>query len=606
MGSTPLPLPWGPPSARLAVGLPALVAVLVALPTVAAPWMLDDYLHQDALRILSGEAPGPAIQGAVRDAYGLPSLFCFVPGGAAERAAMEASGILPWWSDPGLAVCFWRPLSSLIALAEHALWGGRAALSHLHTVVWAGLLAGLSAALLRRLGLGWLGLGAALLFAIDDAHVIPVLWAASRNALWAAGFAAGAAHFGLSRLRGAGAGAAAGLLLCAAAMLLAGEAGVGGLAVLLALAVVYGRGGPLGWVRALWPAALAAGLWLGAYAGSGAAVHGTVWYRDPRTEPLRWLSEAAAAAPVLASNGFGLLSGDTLLVAPELQGALIVQGLTLLVAVAVLWRRAWAGLSPEERRATAMGALGYALSLAPSLSTVPQNRLILVGGLGANLLVAVILRFCLRSLVERGPLRPLERLRGWLAWPILLVHVGWAITSWPLFSLGVRASEGVARRAQAAGLPAAEGGGALFVGVSDPALVVYMRAAARGAGQEPKGAWHLVSASGGPHRIDRLSETALRVEALGPAMASRPFERLYRGAPIEAGAVSRRGGLRFTVEEADPATGGARAVRVEAEGSLDALGYALVRWDGKGYVSAPLPAVGEGLEWPWRPGPAGY
>lgn len=606
MGATPLSWPWGPPTRWQAVGLPVLVAILVASPTVFAPWMLDDYLHQDALAIQLGEAAGPAIQGAVSDRYGLPSLFCFVPGGAAERAAMEASGVLPWWSDPELAVCFWRPLSSFIALAEHALWGGRAALSHLHTLLWVGLLAGLSAALLQRLRLGWLGVGAALLYVIDDAHVIPVLWAASRNALWAATFAAGAAHLGLSRLRGAGIGAAVGLLASSAAMLLAGEAGVGGLAVLFSLALFYGRGGVWARLRALWPAALSAVLWLAAYAGSGAAVRGTVWYRDPREDLGHWLREAAAAAPVLASNGFGLLSGDALLVAPELRGALIVQGCTLLLAVAVLTGRAWAGLSADERRATAMGALGYALSLAPSLSTVPQNRLILVGGLGANLLVAVILRFCLRSLVELGPMRPLERARGWLAWPILLVHVLWATASWPLFSLGVRASEGVARRAQAAGLPAAEGGGALFVGVSDPALVVYMRAAARLAGQEPKGAWHLVSASGGAHRVERLSAGALRVEALGPAMAARPFERLYRGAPVEAGMESRRGALLFRVEEADAATGGARILRIEAEGSLDALGYQLVRWDGKGYVSAPLPAVGEALEWPWRPGPAGY
>ena len=589
-----------------AVGVPALVAMLVAVPTVFAPWMLDDYLHQDALSIQLGEASGAAIQGAVRDHYGLPSLYCFVPGTAPERALMEASGVLPWWSDPELAVCFWRPLSSFVALAEYAAWGGRAWLSHLHTLLWVGALAGLSALLLRRLRLGWLGVGAALLFAIDDAHVIPVLWAASRNALWAATFAAGAAHFGLSRLRGAGAGSGLGLLMCSLAMLFSGEAGVGGLAVLFSLGVVYGAGGLLPRVRALWPSAVAALVWLGAYVGSGAAVRGTVWYRDPREDLLHWLIEAAAAAPVLASNGFGFISGDALLVAPELRGALIVQGLSLLVAVGVLTRRAWPGLTKDERDATWMGALGYALSLAPSLSTVPQNRLILVGGLGANLLVAVILRFCLRSLAEPGPRSYLERARGWLAWPILLVHVLWAATAWPLFSVGVRASEGVARRAQAAGLPAAEGGGALFVGVSDPALVVYMRAAARIVGEEPKGSWHLVSASGGPHRVERLSSGALRVQALGPPMASRPFERLYRGAPVPEGLVAHRGALTFTVEQADAGSGGARVVLVEAEGSLDGLGYQLVRWDGVGYVSGPLPAVGETIEWPWTPGPAGY
>ncbi|MBL8617021.1 MAG: hypothetical protein JNM72_15530 [Deltaproteobacteria bacterium] len=623
--------PAGPPpagaaapatSALRALLLPLVLGLLVASPTLSAPWMLDDWLHQDALNVLGG-APGPAINGALRDGWGLPTLFCFIPGEPAARAAMEAEGLLPWFSDPGVSLCFWRPLSTGLAMAERGLLdalgldlAARAVAMHAHTLLWYGLLVLLVAQLMRRLGLGRLGLVIAALFAIDDLHVVPVLWSASRNALWSACCALGAALLLLPGLPAAdaaqpdpaaappspAAAVGAGLLLLLG--LFFGEGGAAGLLLILALALSLRRG----WAPRLWtvaPAAAAGALWAPLWLGSGAAVAHTGWYRDPLHEPLAWLRGAAEALPILASNGFGLISGDAVMVRPDRAGALALTGALQLVVVAVFTRRAWPQLSALERRATTFGALAYLLCLLPSLSTLPQNRLLMTAGFGANVLVAVIARWCRGQLALPAPQPALVRLRGLLLLPIVAVHVGWAALAWPLFTMGVRWTERVARAAQAEGLPGAAGGDQLLVGVSDPALVMYMRGAARVMGDAPAGRWHLLSASQGAHAVQRTGPATLELRPLGGPIGVRPVDQAFRRGGLAVGHQARRGPLTITALEVDPATGGVTALRVEADQPFEELGAGLVGWGGLGYTTGPLPAVGEAAEWAWVPGPAG-
>lgn len=608
------------PSAARALLLPVLAALLVASPTLSAPWMLDDWLHQDALDVLAGGA-GPAINGALRDGWGLPTLFCFIPGEAEGRAAMEAEGLLPWFSDPGVSLCFWRPLSTAVHMAERAVLDAlgldlrvRAAAMHAHTLLWYGLLVGLTAALTRKLGLGRLGLVVALLFAIDDLHIVPVMWSAARNALWSACCALGAALLLAPAAPvgggpdpgaappGLGARLGAGLLLLAG--LLFGEGGVSGLLLVAAVALTLRHGAaPRLWTLA--PAVVAGAVWAPLWLGSGAAAAHTGWYRDPLREPLRWLLGAAEAFPILASNGFGLISGDAVMVRPDRAAALALSGGLQLVVVAVFLRRAWPTLTRVERRATTFGIAAYLLCMAPSLSTLPQNRLLMTAGFGANLMVAVIARWCRGQLALPAPQPAVVRLRGLLLLPIVAVHVGWAALAWPLFTMGVRWTERVGRAAQAAGLPGAEGGEQLLIGVSDPALVMYMRGAARVSGEAPAGRWHLLSASQGAHTVRRLSPTALEVRPQGGPVGVRPVDQAFRRGGLPAGHTARRGPLTITALELDPATGGATALRVDADQPFEALGAQLVGWGGQGYTTGSLPAVGAELAWAWTPGPAG-
>ena len=102
------------------------LAMLLALPTLWLPFMLDDTFHRLALEgWLSGEAAHPYFDGWV-DPYGLPSCFRFFEPGRGEH-------FMPWWTDPDLTIRFWRPLSSLDALVDHVAFGDRAWAWHLHS-----------------------------------------------------------------------------------------------------------------------------------------------------------------------------------------------------------------------------------------------------------------------------------------------------------------------------------------------------------------------------------------------------------------------------------------------------------------------------------------
>ncbi|MCU0685466.1 MAG: hypothetical protein MUF34_25035 [Polyangiaceae bacterium] len=122
---------------------------------------------------------------------------------------------------------FFRPIASLSRAFDWLVLGEHPWAMHLHSVLWYGLLVAVAAALYRRLlGSTWAAGLAALLYAVDDAHGVPVGWLANRNGLCAAVFgllAVGAYAHGRER----GSRPAAWLAHAAlAASLLSAEAGL--------------------------------------------------------------------------------------------------------------------------------------------------------------------------------------------------------------------------------------------------------------------------------------------------------------------------------------------------------------------------------------------
>ena len=116
-------------------------------------------------------------------------MFDFLSGDPDEILTYKDIGVLPWWTDDTLKVRFWRPLSAITHVLDYALWPERSEWMHIHNVAWLALLIGSTAALYRRLITMPLVAGlAALLYALDDAHGMPVAFLANRNALVATSF----------------------------------------------------------------------------------------------------------------------------------------------------------------------------------------------------------------------------------------------------------------------------------------------------------------------------------------------------------------------------------------------------------------------------------
>lgn len=95
---------------------------------------------------------------------------------------------IPWWTEEGLKISFWRPLSAASHWLDYQLWPNSSALMHMHSTLWYGLLAILVLAFFRRLLEAKLAFIATLLFCIDFSHFANISWIANRNSLIAACF----------------------------------------------------------------------------------------------------------------------------------------------------------------------------------------------------------------------------------------------------------------------------------------------------------------------------------------------------------------------------------------------------------------------------------
>lgn len=159
-----------------------LVVALVAglgshIPSLRAPPVIDDHFHR---AWLDGSA---AIPRAPWD------LYRWVSSGEVDR--LIRAGHIPWWSDPGLRIAVFRPISSLTRWLDHVALADRSVLSHTHSILW----------WLVLMLLVWVGLrgvvsatarGAAItLVSLSPTLLVPVRWLADRNALISFAFATG-------------------------------------------------------------------------------------------------------------------------------------------------------------------------------------------------------------------------------------------------------------------------------------------------------------------------------------------------------------------------------------------------------------------------------
>jgi hypothetical protein len=403
-----------------ALWLALVVALVLALPTLGMGFALDDHIH---LLILEGRWP-----------LGSPfDLFRFAGGDAEGMRRIVQEGPYPWWTLPELKIAFWRPLSSALAVLDHRLFGREALGYHLHSLAWYLGLVAVFGALLRRLLPGALGVLALFLFAVDDAHLLPVGWIANRNALVSTTLALVGLWLHLEWREARRPWAPPFSLAVLAVSLTAGETALGVFAYLLAYELLGARGNGVERLRALVPAALLALAYLGVYKMLGYGAHGSAMYLDPVGEPVRYLSAALGRGPALIGGLLGV-PVDLWGLLPGSRPVLVGAGLMGLGLIGLLLRSAWPALSEEERRHCRWLFAGAALSLLPVASAMPMGRLLLVPGLGGSVLLAVVLLQAWRSRSRGWRPRGLAVAGGVLA----LLHLVLAPLGWPAMAMMIR------------------------------------------------------------------------------------------------------------------------------------------------------------------------
>ena len=364
------------------IGLvPPLLAVLLTLPSLRVGLVGDDLYHRVALGG-SGRFFSPFV-------HGHGDMFRFFDGDAGRTRQQMDVGFIPWWTYPEIRGAFWRPMTVLTHQLDYLLWPDSPALMHLQSVLWYGVLAAAAGWLYRRLiPVAWVAALAALLYAIDDAHGMPVGFLANRNSpiCTLLGVLTLYAH-DVWRRNGSRRAACAGPLLLLLA-LLAKEEGVAVCAYLAAYTLFLDRG--TFWRRAatLVPYAAVVLGWRVTWSQLGYGVAHIGLYVDPLHEPWLFARGVVERVPYLLLGQWALPPAETYLLG-NLIGPAVVRGLwwvgtSLMLLLAVLF-------APLLRRepVARFWALGMLLSLVPMCATAPADRMLFFPGLGAMGLLAL-------------------------------------------------------------------------------------------------------------------------------------------------------------------------------------------------------------------------
>lgn len=396
----------------------AMLAVLLALPSLGAGWMLDDWFHRAVLLEKS----------RLGDLLGSPSeMFRFFRGDPERTGRLMDIGLYPWWTYPGLKAEFLQALTVLTHRLDYTLWPDSPVLMHAHSLLWLGAAVALTAVFYRRVfGATWVAGIAALLFAVDDARGATVGFIANRNALVAATFGVSAliAHDRWRRDGSSIARLLAPLLLLAA--LFSKEEGIGTCAYLAAYGMFVDPRGRWRGLLALWPYAVGGVVWAALRASWGYGVHDLGLYIDPLTDSRRYLAAAAGRLPMLLLGQWGPIPADVAVVLRP-PAATFVLG----IAAAFLGLLTFA-LTPLLRHnpVARFWATGMLLAAIPVSATIPGDRLLTFVGIGAAGLIAQFWRFVFAG---DTPSNPLWRVTAKaVAWFLVAVHAVIAPLALPL------------------------------------------------------------------------------------------------------------------------------------------------------------------------------
>jgi hypothetical protein len=388
----------------------AILAMLLCGPSLWLGRQFDDDFHRLALTQPEGSMlhRSPA------------ELFVFIEGDEAVNRQYVVMGMLPWWSHEKLRIAFFRPLTGLSHWVDYKLWPSSPSLMHLHSLVWFGGVVVAAAFLYRRMfSSAWVAGLAALLFAVDDAHGVPAVWLANRNALLGV-------FFGLLTLlahdRWRRDGSRLGAML-APVMLLLGllskESSVAIGAYLVAYALFLDRSSKTRRLISLLPCALTGIVWWIYYKENGYAAVGSGWYLDPVADPWQFLQAFATRAPDLLAWQW-LIPGDLeWALAPKTAHVLWLAASGFLLIVA-------AALTPLLRRdpVARFWAMGMVFSVLPACTAYPHERLLFFVGVGGTGLLAQFIAAVVR-MVKQQPSLTWRRLPVRALCAVLLImHVG--------------------------------------------------------------------------------------------------------------------------------------------------------------------------------------
>ena len=558
------------------------LTVLLALPSLFADFYCDDQVM--VLTIEGVEAvpvPGPF------------QLYSFMTGAPGERDWLVQRSAVPWWTVDGIRLSFFRPLSSVLLVLDHAIAGRHPLPYHLHSLAWY-LLAALAAALLfRRLLPEREAALAGLMYAVSPAHWMLVAWPSARHEAISGALVIIAILLHLeARERGEGGRRWLSLsaLACAALALCGGETALGVFGYVAAYELIGRRESLSLRLRALAPWAALLFAYAALYKGLGLGVRGAGGYVDPIAQTRTYLELLPGRLAVYLAAALFCIPSELSMIAPEFARIVAAFGVAVGLAFAALWRRAALALDAELERTLLWLLLGALLALLPGAASIPGDRVLFLPNLAVMAVLSVVL--------FHAGIKAKSALVTWVARAgvalfgvvhVALAPLSFAFGGWQLATSSHAALEAAAK----AEIPNRAGMTVVGIGLADPLIGMYLPASLALARPKPHPvAVHLLSTSAHDHRLERTADRSLEVTVLNGALLEGALESLFRpeSAPLHVG--DRLPLSAWTVHILEERAGRPTRFSVSFDRSLDDSSLAFLIWKDGALRSLPVPRLG--------------
>jgi hypothetical protein len=565
-------LPW----------LTVALGVALTLPSLFIGFHLDDVIG----RFIFSDAPGAErLYRIYSGGYGAAN------GDPADAAWMMEEGFAPWWMDPEVLLSFYRPISLATHLFDAAVWPSSAFLWHLHSLLWFAVLLMCAVHMYRSLQGALVGGLAALLFAVDHTHALPVAFITNRYALITTALCMLVVQQHHARVSGS---VRAGFVaaLCYGLALFSGESSAAIVGYLVCYALFLDTRSLRARALSLAPYFVVSGLWRAVYNALGHGARGSDLYIDPVRELVRFTLAALERAPSLLLGQWFMPPAESFTLVDETSAALLVAFawlFTIALAVA-LWpllrrdpfARFWAG--------------GMVLSIVPMCSGEPNNRMLFVTSIGAAGLLASWWNAYGAQAVSAAQ-HALGKFSERFGRVMLACHLLIAPLLVPPNAVGMVLFSAIETSYRDVGTDAA-GSDAVFVTAPDyfaVRLLKMMKAVDRQPGPA-----RYRGLSYGPEQITatRPSANTLVLDYAGGAMHEPAVTKqaldLYRSInkPMHAGDKVALEGLAIEILQVTE-DGRPLRVRFDFAESLEAPRYRFYHWADNHFRALTLPAVGE-------------
>jgi len=536
-------------------------------------FMADDFMQ---LGILEGVSPCTWL--------GPMDVYTLADGNPSHMRTLKDSGAFQWFWDPGFKAKFFRPLSSVLLIMDHAIFGLNPIGYSIHNLLWFASLIIAAGFLIKRAVPGRISSLAIVIFSISGIHWYVVYWTAARHIVVAASLGLWSLlAYTKWREQGWKKGriiSILGILLS----LLAGEASIGVLAYFFAYELLTANDAFKQKLKNLLPFIILAVAYFILYKSLGYGAYGGSGYLNPVSEPLQFL--LAFPGRFLALAGSMIAGGHAeLWMFPSIRLYIVLIGILIIILLFIVFKKASSFASAKEKKSVRWMLLGSVISLIPFSAASPGARCLVVPFIGGAFIISFVLYYWWMFIRKLPGLKP-----GFLSifcWLLLFIHFVFAPIQrfiGPGFAKEVFANrlESVIEKAE-------------FNHQQPPQKIVLLTVPDFSLGlhsyyyrklyREPMPeSWWVLSWENCPHRVYRSGANSFELELLNGSI-NAPF--------LKIGTVIKLTGMTVTVLKADKE--GANCIEFRFDRSLDDPSLQFLAWVDGRLKAVQMPPIGQSI-----------